>query len=134
MKVLVYFTFSKFFFLKKVKSPSSMRNGRIHPPKCRDKLQKMGVLYINSPKMPGPSPNFLIIPNYYFLNKLKNCKIVKLSNWQACGWRATSGRPPLLARYPKHQNVFFLLPTYFCTCGQLLLVCSSTCLPYVDFS
>jgi hypothetical protein len=32
-----------------------MRNGRFHPPKCRDKVQKMGVLYIHSSKMHGPS-------------------------------------------------------------------------------
>jgi hypothetical protein len=40
---------------KKMKSPNSMRNGRFHPPKCRGKLQKMGVLYIHSSKMLGPS-------------------------------------------------------------------------------
>jgi hypothetical protein len=40
-----------------MKSPSSIRNGRLHPPKCRDKLQKMGVLYTHSPKMPSPFPN-----------------------------------------------------------------------------
>jgi hypothetical protein len=38
-----------------------MRNGRFHPPKCRCKVQKMGVLYTQSRKMSGPSPNFLII-------------------------------------------------------------------------
>jgi hypothetical protein len=60
MKVLVY---SKFrFFLKKMKSPSSMRNGRFHPPKCRAKVQKLEVLYIHSPKIPGLSPNFFITP------------------------------------------------------------------------
>jgi hypothetical protein len=45
-----------------MKSPSYMQNGRFHPSKCRGKVQKMRVLYIHSPKMPGPSPNFLIIP------------------------------------------------------------------------
>jgi hypothetical protein len=30
-----------------------MGNGRFHPPKCRDKLQKMEVLYIHSPKSLG---------------------------------------------------------------------------------
>jgi hypothetical protein len=42
MKVLVY---SNLFFKqiwKKMKSPSSMRNERFHPPKCRDKVQKIG--------------------------------------------------------------------------------------------
>jgi hypothetical protein len=52
-------------------SPSSMENGRFHPPKCRDKVQKMGVLYTHSPKMPSPSPNFLIIPKLK-IKKLKN--------------------------------------------------------------
>jgi hypothetical protein len=50
MKVLVYFNFSKNKFGKKMESPSSMRNGRFHPPKCRGKVQKMGVLYTHSPK------------------------------------------------------------------------------------
>jgi hypothetical protein len=44
-----------------MKSPSSMGNGRFHPPKCMGKVQKMGVLYTHSPKMPKPSPNFFII-------------------------------------------------------------------------
>jgi hypothetical protein len=43
---------------KKMKSPSSMRNGRFHASKSRGKVQKMGVLYTHSPKMPGSSPNF----------------------------------------------------------------------------
>jgi hypothetical protein len=47
---------------KNMKSPSSMRNGRFNTSKCRGKLQKMGVLYTHSPKLPSPSSNFLIIP------------------------------------------------------------------------
>jgi hypothetical protein len=39
---------------------SSMWNGRFHLPKYRGKVQKMGVLYIHSPKMPSPSANFII--------------------------------------------------------------------------
>jgi hypothetical protein len=39
-----------------MKSPSSMRNGRFHLSKCRDKVQKMGVLYTHSPKRPDPFP------------------------------------------------------------------------------
>jgi tRNA (Thr-GGU) A37 N-methylase len=31
-----------------------MRNRSFHPPKCRGKLQKMGVLYTHSPKRPSP--------------------------------------------------------------------------------
>jgi hypothetical protein len=33
-----------------------MRNGRFHPPKCRGKVQKIGVLYTHSPKRLGPFP------------------------------------------------------------------------------
>jgi hypothetical protein len=42
MKVLVYSSVSKNKFWKKMKSPSSMRNGRFHPSKCRGKVQKTG--------------------------------------------------------------------------------------------
>jgi hypothetical protein len=56
MKVHVYSNFSKKFGkIGKMKFPSSMKNGRFHLPKCRDKLQKMGVLYTHSPKILGPS-------------------------------------------------------------------------------
>jgi hypothetical protein len=61
MKVQVCSNFSKNKIWKKIKSPNSMRNGRFYPPKCRGKVQKMRVLYTHSPKMLGPSPNFLII-------------------------------------------------------------------------
>jgi hypothetical protein len=53
-----------------MKSLSSMMNVRFHPSKYRGKVQKMGVLYTHSPKMPSPSPNFLIIPK----KKLKEIK------------------------------------------------------------
>jgi hypothetical protein len=36
-----------------------MRDGRFHPSKYRDKLQKMEVLYIHFSEMPGPSSNVL---------------------------------------------------------------------------
>jgi hypothetical protein len=62
MKVLVYSSISKKKFMKKMKSPSSMRNGRFHPSICRGKVQEMGVLYTHSSQMSGPSPNFLIKP------------------------------------------------------------------------
>jgi hypothetical protein len=39
MKVLVYFNLRK-IKLKKIKSPSSMRNGSFHSLKCRGKVQK----------------------------------------------------------------------------------------------
>jgi hypothetical protein len=35
MKVLVYSNFGKNKIWTKIKSPSSMKNGRFHPPKCR---------------------------------------------------------------------------------------------------
>jgi hypothetical protein len=31
-----------------------MKNGTFNTSKCRGKLQKMGVLYIHSPKSPSP--------------------------------------------------------------------------------
>jgi hypothetical protein len=42
MKVQVYSKFSNNKIWKKMKSPSSMRNGKFHPPKCRGKLPKNG--------------------------------------------------------------------------------------------
>jgi hypothetical protein len=53
------------------------------------------------------------------------------------GRPTTSSRPPTAVGCP---NVILctkkksLLPLTFCTCGQLLLVGSSTCPPYLDFS
>ena len=41
-----------------MKSPISMRNGRLNTSKYKGKFQKMGMLYTHSLKMPGPSPNF----------------------------------------------------------------------------
>jgi hypothetical protein len=38
----VYSKFNKNKIWKKIKSPSSMRNGRFHPSKCRGKVQKIG--------------------------------------------------------------------------------------------
>jgi hypothetical protein len=61
MKVPIYSNFSKRIW-KKIKFPSSMKNGRFNPLKNRGKVQKMGVLYIHSSKMPGPSSNFLTTP------------------------------------------------------------------------
>jgi hypothetical protein len=56
MNVQVYSTFRKNKISKKVKSPSSMRNGRFDTSKCRGKLEKMGVLCTHSPKSLGPFP------------------------------------------------------------------------------
>jgi hypothetical protein len=41
-----------------MKSPNSMRNGRLNTFKYRGKFQKMEVLYTHSPKMLGLFPNF----------------------------------------------------------------------------
>jgi hypothetical protein len=41
MMVHVYSNFNQKNW-KKMKSPSSMRNGRFHPPKCKGKVQKTG--------------------------------------------------------------------------------------------
>jgi hypothetical protein len=83
MKVLVYSNFSKKIGKKK-KSPSSIRNGRFHPSKCRGKIQKMGVLYTHSPKMPGPTPNFLMN------SKTKQKNLKKLEKKEAEGGQAHS--------------------------------------------
>jgi hypothetical protein len=42
MKVQVYSNFSINKIWKKIKSPTSMRNGRFNSSKCRGKLQKIG--------------------------------------------------------------------------------------------
>jgi hypothetical protein len=41
IKVQVYSKFSKNTIWKKIKSPSTMRDGRFHLPKCRGKVQKI---------------------------------------------------------------------------------------------
>jgi hypothetical protein len=41
MKVQVYSKFRKNKIWKTIKSPCTMRDGRIHPPKCRGKVQKI---------------------------------------------------------------------------------------------
>jgi hypothetical protein len=56
MKVQMHSNLSKKKIKNNIKSPSSMRNGRFNTSKYRGKLQKMGVLYIHSPKSPGPLP------------------------------------------------------------------------------
>jgi hypothetical protein len=53
MKVQVYSKFSKNKIWKKMKSLSSMKNGRFDTPKCKGKVQKMGVLYTHPQRSPG---------------------------------------------------------------------------------
>jgi hypothetical protein len=50
MKVQVYSNFSKNKIWRKMKSPSSMRNGKFDTSKCRGKVQKMEVLYTHPSK------------------------------------------------------------------------------------
>jgi hypothetical protein len=119
-----------------------MKNGRFHPSKCRGKVQKMEVLYTRSSKMRGPTPNFLITPK-----KSKNQKIAKKegqlgSSMQPIRLWAVANRRSLVAHLscmgalnsPLPKFSFFFLSTFFCTCGHLLLVGSSTCPPCPDFS
>jgi hypothetical protein len=119
MKVVAYSNFRKKAFWKKMKSPSSMRNGRFHPSKCRGKVQKMEVLYTHSPKIQGQSPNFLTTPK----KKKVNQKIAKKGGgrelpvvYQTTGHdrRATSSRLPLLRGCPKCPpcKIFLLLPAH----------------------
>jgi hypothetical protein len=69
MKVHVYSNFGKIKI--KIKSPSSMCNARFHPPKCRSKVQRMGMLYTRSSKIPSPFPNFQKYKNKKMLKNLK---------------------------------------------------------------
>jgi hypothetical protein len=55
MKVQVYSKFSKNKFWKNEIS-NLHEQWTFNTSKCRGKLQKMGVLYTDSPKSPGPFP------------------------------------------------------------------------------
>jgi hypothetical protein len=70
MKVQVYSKFSKNKIWKKMKSPSSMRNGRFDTPKYRGKVQKMGLLYIHPQRSPGLC-NMQGPLNFYFFKVSK---------------------------------------------------------------
>jgi hypothetical protein len=61
MKVLVYFNFREKNIWKKMKSPSSMRNGRFHPSKYRGKVQNTG-----EETLKGPFSNPLIHTAHFF--------------------------------------------------------------------
>jgi hypothetical protein len=86
-----------------MKSPSSMRNGRSHIPKCRGKLQKMGLVYTHHPKKPRP---FLYAKAFNFFNKKeaqkkkKNCK-KKGSSPQSVKLQATASQQPLVTGRPR---------------------------------
>jgi hypothetical protein len=112
---------AKIKFEKKLNFWSSVRNGRFCPLKCRGKLQKMGVLYPHSPKMPSPSPD-----NQFFYKKnQKNGKMG--ANLQFDRLLNAADR-----------SFFFpcCLPPFFPTFGhfgQLHLIGFSTCPPCPNF-
>jgi hypothetical protein len=61
VKVQVYSNFSKNKIWKKIKSPTSMRNGRFNTSKCRGKLQKIG-----EETLKGLFSRFLILAAHLF--------------------------------------------------------------------
>jgi hypothetical protein len=61
MKVLPYSNFSPNSFKDKIKSLSSMKNGRFHLPKCRGKVQKTG-----EETFKGLFSNLLLHAAYFF--------------------------------------------------------------------
>jgi hypothetical protein len=78
-----------------------MRNGRFHPSKCRGKVQKMGVLYIHSPKMPSPSPNFFKESKFIFIKPKKLEKgEVAVASPQFFKLRVAVSRRPVVACRP----------------------------------
>jgi hypothetical protein len=141
MKVQVYSKFWKTKLWKKVKSPNSMRNGRFDTSKWRGKLEKMGVLCTYSPKSLGPFPKLPIKNWPKCRRKLqKNYKIIKKKTMPTLSRRRppAGGRPGVARRpwvgLPFLIFNFFVLPSTFCTSGQLLLVGSSTCPPCPKFT
>jgi hypothetical protein len=136
MKVQVY---SKFFLnkiWKKVKSPISIRNGRLNTSKYRGKLQKMEVLYTQPPKKPRPLLHARASKrkeDKFFYKKWAGRKL----SWvrRASGWWPTVA-PPTAARAPwavRQPPLFLLRCPIFFSCNQLLLIGSSTCLPCPNF-
>jgi hypothetical protein len=108
-------------------------------PSVGTSFKKWGCCTPIPPKAPAHFSNFQ-------KNNFKNFKNFKnmgteLDRGQAStrGQRATAGHPPTADRHmiPVRLCVHFfeffsLLPSIFCACGQLLLVGSSTCLPWPD--
>jgi hypothetical protein len=153
MKVQVYSKFSKNKIWKKMKSPSSMRNGRFDTPKYRVKVQKMGVLNIHPQRSPGLCKMQRPLKNIYFKfpKKIQKKPSPYLYRWQPAATRswATKGRRPLVgersaaayrAPWILHSCTsppapFLLsLALNFFACGQIFLIGSITCPPYSDFS
>jgi hypothetical protein len=86
------------------------------------------------------SQNARPIPKLPHNSKKNKQKIRRLSVWQldratTIGQPAVTHQPwPDALTSPYAKKNFFFFPSFFCTCGQLLLVGSSTCPPYPDFS
>jgi hypothetical protein len=123
-----------------VKSPLSMNFGRISTSKCRGKLQKMPALYTHSPKSPGTFPK---LPKKYFFIFIFISKKLGQPDWSRR--RPAAGGRPMVTRRPHVDawtyravpifvEIFFFLPSTFCTSGQLFLIGCSTCPPCPDFS
>jgi hypothetical protein len=98
-----------------VKSPISMKNGRFNTSKCRGKLHKMGVLFQNSPQMPGSSSK---VPKKIRIKKFKIGTPDNRGARAAAGGRSlvTSRArrgPPLLYSYPPFSS---LMPLFFSSC------------------
>jgi hypothetical protein len=124
------------FFWKKMKSPSSKKNGRFHLPSVWQASKNGSALY---PFSQNVKP--ILTTQKKVKNKCQNCKKWG-ANPQSVTLQAVAGQQPVVACRPctGALNYFlpkfysFLLPTYFCTCIQLLLVGSSTCPPCPHFS
>jgi hypothetical protein len=54
--------------------------------------------------------------------------------WASDQWAATSSWGLVARQFPFFLNFFSFLPSTFSASGQFLLVDSSTCPPYLDFS
>jgi hypothetical protein len=110
MKVQVYSKFRKNKIRKKVKSPISMRIGTCNTSKCRKTFRKIKI-------------NSIVL----------HCLGV---NPQPAGnrWSPAVGQHLDSAILPIFFEIFFLMSYTFCTSGQLLLVGSSTCLPWPDLA
>jgi hypothetical protein len=112
-----------------VKSPISMRNGRFNTSKCS--FKKWGCC---TPILPKALAYFPTSQKKKFNKKISK----KWRQPDRARSRPVAGERPVVARrlrvnawpylaVPIFFEVFFFLPSIFCTSGQLLLVGSSTC-------